>query len=85
MRSANGGSPMAHFYPYKPVFLLLLALAMIFSACGGPRHGVIKQKKRRGCDCPKWNSLPAAPADERRVDIYPQRSDLAALPHATPH
>ncbi len=76
---------MAHFSRNAPAFLIPLALLMVLSACGGPRHGVIKQKKRRGCDCPKWNSLPTPPRDERRVEYYPHRSDLAALPHGTPH
>jgi len=41
--------------------LLVLAIGLLAAGCAsGPK----KYRKKRGCDCPKWNQAPARPAGD---------------------
>ena len=55
---------------YRPFLGLLLGALMALSACAsGPRYGAAKRKKK-GCDCPTWNLVPA-PAPGVRAQTPP--------------
>jgi hypothetical protein len=47
---------------------MFLLFTLLVSGCAsGPHYG--SGKKRKECDCPKWNAVPKAPTKDVRVSI----------------
>lgn len=60
---------------------------MLLLGCAShPRYGSAP-KHKRGCDCPKWNAIPAEKGDRKglRVDMTERNGDLATLYHGSSH
>ena len=61
--------------PCRPLMGLFLGALVALTACAsGPRYGASKRKKK-GCDCPTWNLVPAPAAGARAQHPSARRTD----------
>lgn len=68
------------------LFLLFIMGTMLStSGCASNRHYGASPHKKRGCDCPKWNAVPAHPGKGIRVETVRAEQDLALLNDASRH
>lgn len=69
---------MAKFPPcnIRPLFFMLGSLLFLMGCASHPRYGASPRKKK-GCDCPKWNALPKEASKEYRVQNTNWTPDIA--------
>ncbi len=83
--AATGGNGMPTLvFPHSRTLLAMLGSLLILSGCASQRYGT-PHRKKRGCDCPKWNAAPAPATPEYRVEQHRPPPDLACFSDATHH
>ena len=77
-------SGMAELPPriIRPLFFMFGSLLFLMGCASHPRYGASPHKKK-GCDCPKWNSVPPGSKKEFRVDNTMPTPDTAVFSDAT--
>ena len=77
-------SGMAELLPrnIRASFFMLGSLLFLMGCASHPRYGSSPRKKK-GCDCPKWNAVPSNNQNEYRVHQAAQNPDLAIFTDAT--
>ncbi len=77
-------SCMAEILPrnIRALVFMLGSLLFLMGCASHSRYGASPRKKK-GCDCPKWNAVPPGSSKEYRVDNAMRTNDTSVFTDAT--
>lgn len=83
-RQRRPGMSQTCLFHIRSLIFMLGTLFLLASCASHPRYGASPRKKK-GCDCPKWNAVPKSRNNEYRVERPILKHDLVAFTHAPHH
>lgn len=83
-RHRRPGMSQSHLFHIRSLIFMFGTLILLAGCASHPRYGASPRKKK-GCDCPKWNAVPKSQNNEYRSEHVAPNHDLVTFTHAAHH